>query len=706
MNKLTEAQTRRAPHVVARGKAHLATERTAWALWGTAAVFMSLAAVFAVLSRHTPRPDWHPWWLILAETPLGLLLPSLGLLVARRVPNNPAGWLLLVAGCGDSIDLLSHAYALHALPRGLPGGLLSAWVSSWSFALFTFPFIFLLLLFPNGHVPSARWRWAARYMVACGCVNLLIAATESGPLGGGYFPTTTNPLGIPGLSYSDVTIGMISLAITLVPFLLSITALLFRYRSVTGQEKRQLKWMAWAALVGICLVAAHIVLLDGPAESLAVEAVILLLSTAITVAIVRDNLFDIDRILSHTLVYTGLTGGVIGLYVGAVSVLGQLLRHSATGAVPLLATGIVAVLLQPLRTLLQRSVSRLVYGLRDDPYTALVMLGRRLETTSDPQKVLPEAAAVVADALHVPYVAIELDQTTTTGVQRTRVAAHGTEVRPLLELILVHRGEEIGVLLVGARDAKEHFSSADMRLLGDVARHIAQAASVVQLSLTLGQAQERAVAAAAEERRRLARDLHDGVGPVLTGATWTLQAALTKLRGDPDATQDLLTTALDHIRRGTEDLRRISVGLRSPADQLGLRDAVLAYLERVPLTTDVRFSDGPLRLPAAVEEAAYWIIAEAVGNTVRHARADTCWVSVASGEALVLTVADDGCGLPELFRPGVGLGSMRERAAEIGGTCDVRTRDGGGTEVVARLPLTLLGTATQDDDLVAKGGTT
>ncbi|WP_406340237.1 histidine kinase [Streptomyces sp. NBC_00648] len=664
------------------------------------------AGVFAVLSRTTPRPEWHPWWLMAVESLSGLILPSLGLLVATRRSQHLVGWLLLAAGFGAALDLLSHSYGLYALPREIPGGVLAAWISSWAFVLFSFPLMFLFLIFPNGHLPSARWGFAARYVGACGLINVSIGAFAPGPLGFGYFPSVSNPVGIAELSFIATYVAIVSVVTNLVPFLLSVGSLLFRYRHSTGVLRRQLNWVAWATMMAILLVAAQILVGHSPAGSIAVDLVTVLLGTAITIAILRHNLFNIDRILSNTLIYGGLTAGVVGLYIGIVSIFGLLLQRSVSGVAPLLATGVVAALLQPLRTLLQRSVGRLVYGLRDDPYTALALLGRRMEATSDPKKILPEAAATVAEALRLPYVAIELDSTSATGTDRMRVATHGTEAREPLKLSLVHQSEEIGILMVGPRPFDERFSAADLRLLRDVARHVAQAASAMRLSLALLRAQERAVAAAAEERRRLARDLHDGVGPVLTGATWTLQAALANLHSSPDSTHELLTTSLVHLRQGTEDLRRISKGLRSPVDQLGLREAVLIHLGRVPLTVHPALPDEIPRLPAATEEAAYWVLAEAVANVLRHAHADNCWVTIELGDALVLTVADDGRGLPDRFRPGVGMGSMRERAAEIGGTCHIHPRADQGTEVVTRLPLSLPGTETENSKQTVMGGIT
>ncbi|MGA6221285.1 histidine kinase [Streptomyces umbrinus] len=690
MNELTGSRAARAARRRLHPLTRPATRRTAQAMWAATVITAVAGALLAVLSRATPRPDWHPWWLMVVEALTGAVLAQLGLLVAVRRPGNPAGWLLLAAGSGASFDLFVHAYGLYAMPRGLAGAVPAMWATNWAFVFFGFPLMLLFVVFPDDRLPSAGRRFAARYVVACGCLVTLIGAFMPGPLGSGYFGAP-NPAGVAALSFAVTHVGAVSVLIVLSPFLLSIVSMLVRYRNSTGLVRRQLKWVAWAALVSVCLVTVHIVLLDGPAESLAMDAVPALLGVAIAIAITRHNLFNIDRLLSNTLMYAGLTAAVAGLYIGTVSAFGLLLRHSVSGLAPLLATGVVAVLLQPLRAVLQRLVSRFVYGLRDDPYTALATLGRRLETTSAPKDVLPEAAATVAEALRLPYVAIELDGWSTRGSDRTRVATYGTEVQHPLRLALVHQGEEIGALLVGPRSVEEHFSAADLRLLQDVARHIAQAASAVRLALTLQHAQERAVAATAEERRRLARDLHDGVGPVLTGATWTLQTAVTKLRSDPDVTHELLATTLIHIRQGTEDLRRISTGLRSPVDQLGLREAVLVHLDRMSLPVECELPDEIPRLPAAVEEAAYWILSEAVANVLRHANADICRVSLELGDVLVLIVADDGSGLPGRFRPGVGMGSMRERAVEIGGSCEIRSRTCGGTEVVARLPFTLAG---------------
>ncbi|MFE6127780.1 histidine kinase [Streptomyces sp. NPDC056437] len=674
--------------------ARLAHRRTAWSAWIATTVVASLALLCAVFSRSTPRPDWHPWWLLAIEPVTSVLLAVPGLIVATRRPRNPAGWLLLSAGLWSATEFFTHAYALYAIPRELTGGAFALWATNWIFIPFNFSIIFLLLLFPDGRLPSGRWRTPAWCIGGCAVLGLPIGWFMPGPLSPGYFPAMTNPVGIPALAFTVTYVGFVAVLFLLCPFLLSAASLWFRFRQASQVTRQQIKWVAWAVLMSVLLVMAHILVLDAEAESIAIRLVPVVLSSAIAIAIVRHNLFDIDRILSNSLLYAALTGCVVGLYIGLVSLFGFLLQYFAPGVAPLMATGVIAVVLQPLRALLQRLVGRLVYGLRDDPYAALAGLGRRLEATIDPKQVLPEAAATVAQALRLPYVAIDLDDATAMGDARGPAAVYGRETPVALRLPLVHQGEEVGTLMAGARSVDERFSTADLRLLRDVARHIAQAAAGVRLSLALLRSQEQAVAVRAEERRRLARDLHDGIGPVLTGATWTLHAATTMLRDNPDGTRDLLDTAVIHLRQGTDDLRRISMGLRSPVDQLGLREAVLAYTDRVSLTVHTDLPREIPRLAAAVEEAAYWILVEAVANVLRHAEATNCWVRLHVDDTdLRMTITDDGSGLPPRMRPGVGVGTMRERAAEIGGTCDLRTPNDGGTQVVACLPIALPGAA-------------
>ncbi|WP_138957285.1 histidine kinase [Streptomyces sp. YIM 121038] len=651
-----------------------------------------LTLVCVVPTRGDPRPDWDPWLLAVAE-PVPLVAYAYpGFVVARRRPGNRIGWLLLVSGFGGALDALGHAYAVYAIGRDLPAGILAAWVSNWAFALHFFPLYFLLLCFPDGALPSGRWRIVTWYTGVCGVWVPLSVALLLGTIDRDYFPNVRNPLGLLPLEAFYVPYEALLSSVQVAgPFVLCALSLLARYRRTNAKSRQQFKWVAFAALASLVMLAGAVLLQD-PWISVAIDLILVTFSVSIAIAIVRHNLFDIDRLLSRSLLYLGMTAGVAGLYIGAVSLFALMSQRFITAKAPLLATGVVAVVLQPLRALLQRVVNRLVYGLREDPYAVLAGLDRRLETVLAPRQLLPEAVATIAKALRLPYVAVEVKRAAAYGAAGGRLAVHGAERPVALRLALVHQGEEIGTLAVAARAAEDGFSGADLRLLADVARHLAQAAAGVRLSLALLQEQERAVTARAEERRHLARDLHDSVGPVLSHAASAVETACAAVHTDPSRAADLVTGALVHIRQGSDDLRWIALGLRSPVDQLGLREAVLAYLDRVPVTVHTDMPDLLPPMPAAVEEAVYRILTEAVTDVLRHARAACCWVSLELSDGhLTLTVADDGQGPPGAARPSEGLASIRECAIAIGGMCEFRARSGGGRAYIARLPRSLPG---------------
>ncbi|WP_406340238.1 histidine kinase [Streptomyces sp. NBC_00648] len=649
----------------------------------------ALATACVVLTRGEPRAEWHPWLVAVMEPGLLVVYAYPGFVVAQRRPQSRIGWLLLVSGFGGVLDALGDAYAKYASVQDLPAGVLSAWVSNWAFALNLFPLYFLLLCFPDGALPSGRWRSVAWYVGVGGALVSLTAALAPGPIDRSEFPEVRNPLGVRPLGFLARHEAVLSLPLVAGSFVLCALSLLARYRRSAAASRQQFKWVAFAALASLVMLAGAVLLQD-PWISVAIDLILVTFSVSIAIAIVRHNLFDVDRLLSRSLLYLGLTAGVAGLYIGAVSLFALMSQRFITAKAPLLATGVVAVVLQPLRVLLQRVVSRLVYGLRDDPYAVLAGLDRRLETVLAPRKLLPEAVATIAKTLRLPYVAVEVKGAAAYGAAGGYLAVYGGERPVALRLALVHQGEKIGTLAIAARPAEDRFSSADLRLLADVARHLAQAAAGVRLSLALLYEQERAVAARAEERRHLARVLHESVSPVLSHAASAVETACAAVHTDPSRADDLVTGALVHLRQGADDLRRIALGLRSPVDQLGLREAVLAYLDRVPVTVHTDVPDLLPSLSAAVEEAAYRILTEAVTDLLRHARAARCWVRLElSGEHLTLTVAADGQGAPGATRPGEGLASIRECATVIGGMCESGARSGGGREYIARLPRSL-----------------
>jgi signal transduction histidine kinase len=309
--------------------------------------------------------------------------------------------------------------------------------------------------------------------------------------------------------------------------------------------------------------------------------------------------------------------------------------------------------------------------------------------------VLPAVAETVAKALKLPYVAISLRD----AGQLSIAASYGAPTQDSLRLPIVYQAEALGELLVAPRGRGDAWTQADRHLLDELARHVGIAAHAVQLTGELRRsnahlraARERLVTTREEERRRLRRDLHDGLGPSLAALTLKVGAARRLLARDPGAADALLAELTGDIETTVADIRRLVYDLRPPTlDELGLIGAIREHATQGradELYVSVEAPDRLPPLPAAVEVAAYRIAQEALTNVIRHAHAQTCCIRLSLDDMLQLEISDDGVGLAAERRAGVGLTAMRERASELGGTCLVEARAAGGTRVLARLPLT------------------
>jgi len=478
-------------------------------------------------------------------------------------------------------------------------------------------------------------------------------------------------------------------------------AQIHRYRHVSDTvQRQQTRWVVFGAaaavtgLVGAVLpgIVSPSLASAGSPYTLAIAAVgavpLLLIPLTIGIAILRHHLWDLDVIISRTLVYGTLTAGVVGIYILVVGYLGAVFRTDDNLVISLIAASLVAVLFQPLRVRLERSVNRLMYGERDDPYAVLSRLGERLKATEASEAVLPTIVEAVAGALKLPHAAIALKRD---GGEFETVAAVGHPKGEPLVLPLIYGTETIGRLILSPRSPGEQFGPADRRLLDDLARHAEAAAYAVRLTADLQRSRERLVNAREEERRRLRRDLHDGLGPQLATLTLKLDAARNLLGTDPQAADALLAGLKAETKTAISDIRRLVYDLRPPSlDELGLipaiREGATSYSQD-GLNVSVEAPESLPPLPAAVEVAAYRITQEALTNVVRHAKASACRVRLCIGDVLELEITDDGVGLPEERHVGVGLSSMRERATELGGTCMIESGTIDGTRVLASLPL-------------------
>jgi signal transduction histidine kinase len=260
-------------------------------------------------------------------------------------------------------------------------------------------------------------------------------------------------------------------------------------------------------------------------------------------------------------------------------------------------------------------------------------------------------------------------------------------------LPLVYQREEIGRLVLSPRAPGEEFSSADRSLLEDLARQAEVAVHAVRLTIDLQNSRERLVATREEERRRLRRDLHDGLGAQLAGLNVQAGTLRRLIPHDPAAADELVVELREELRGAIADIRRLVYDLRPPAlDDLGLAEALRRLAERYgsngeQLHVLVETSEDLPNLPAAVEVAVYRITQEALTNVARHARARRCVVRLVVNEDVALEIVDDGVGILAERGAGVGLSSMRERASELGSSCVVESTPEGGTRVLVRLPL-------------------
>lgn len=412
--------------------------------------------------------------------------------------------------------------------------------------------------------------------------------------------------------------------------------------------------------------------------------------TCVLVAIVNFETPATHRILNHTLVFAALTAAIAAVYGLIVGYLGMLFQ-SGTILPPLVATGVAAVAFHPLRERVQRLVNRLMYGDRDEPYEALTRLGQRLEAAIDPTTVLPLTVETVARTLRLPYVATVLAT-----AQERSVAAHGTPQPECERFPLVYAGETIGALVAARRMPDEPLPGADRRLLADLARQISIVAHTSLLTSELGRARMRLVMAQEETRRRLGSDLHDGLGHQLAGLARQADLVARGLADDPVAARCLLSEITTRLNGAIADVRRLAHQLHPP--ELELLGLVGALRERAATHTNLLVRiDAPEMLPAmpaATETAAWYIALEALSNVEKHAGASACrlrlrYIAGATPLApawLELEIRDNGRGLPTGAGHGLGLLSMRARAADIGGTCEIATHPDDGAWVSVRLP--------------------
>jgi two-component system, NarL family, sensor kinase len=631
-----------------------------------------------------------PWWLASSGA---VIVPAVaGALIALYRPANLIGWLLLVDAVDTAAGFLSGPFARYGLvtnPGSLPG---ARWALLWNSA--GWPALFaglvaLVYVFPNGRLPSRRWRRiAVGAAISFGVLQLAVLFEPQHYVA--PYQHVTNPL--PTLP------GFLRAALT--PFWFAAFASLFvaawavrvRFRRAVGIERLQLLWLTYGALLiplalVACLSEGLVGTKAGSVTAIVLVAALTVIPAAIGLAVFRYRLFDIELILSRTLVYATLTTCVVAAYIAFFALIDDLI--DARGVAGVAAAGVVALGFQPARVNIQRRVHRLVYGDRADPYGALARLGQRLQAAPEPGEVFVTIVDDVTQTLRLGYCAVTLNRD---GVKEIAAERGRPGREPQYVVPLSYQGNEIGELI--AEPAPQSaLAPTDRHLLDDLARQAGAAVHSVRLMSDLQRSRERLIAAREEERLRLRRDLHDGLGPTLAALVFKIGLIRDSVQEDPELTDRLLRELSGETRGAIDDIRGLVYALRPPAlDELGLvgalREQAALLSEGAEFEIDVASPDLP-ELPPAVEVAAYRIATEALTNVVRHAQATQCHALLRlDDEELTLEVVDDGVGPAAGARMGIGLRSMRERASELGGTFEIVPGKGRGTWIRVRLPVT------------------
>jgi signal transduction histidine kinase len=467
----------------------------------------------------------------------------------------------------------------------------------------------------------------------------------------------------------------------LVTLILTVGSLLRRYRRSSAELREQMRWLALGGmLLPLTLLAAwasYVTVKWGDAfvfVGLGLAAIAI--PSVIGIAVVRPDLFDVDRALASTAIHGVGTGGVLAIFTAANFGAGLLLPGDSVVAA-VAATSLCALLLAPLRARLQRRVDRWFYPARRAALAAIEELGRQTATTqARPEQLEPLLQAALADpTLRVGVVSGE----------------GGSDVVDLRGETLRGGATSAPVLLGGERVGLITTSRTSRELLRDIAAKAAPIVEVIRLRRGLQQAlhdaeasRSRLLRAGYEERQRLERDLHDGAQLRLVSLGMALRVAQRNLSHGGVDVNGLLDQAVAELGTAVSELRQLAHGIRPSCLDDGLAPALSVLVDSVPIPVDMQVAETPM--DGDLQTTAYYVASEAIANAVKHSRADRIALEVGARDGdLHVRVKDDGVG-GAVPRDGCGLARLADRVSAHGGTLFVSSPRDGGTTVEAILP--------------------
>ena len=644
---------------------------------------------------------------------------TLGAFVVSRQPANAIGWLSAGLGLVAATNGFAQGYAVRALvraPGSLPGGLVATWFQDWDWILLLgLGPAFLLLLFPNGRLPSSRWRpvgWMAAVGTALAIAGFMFT---QGALSGGdsLLSSIQNPVGASGtLAIVVGALGLGGLAILLIAVFASVVSLVMRFRGADSEQRLQIKWFAYGgSICGLVVVVGSPFWPVSPIAQVAVPLSFVLAPVTAGVAILKYRLYDIDVVISRTLVYGALAVFITALYVGIAVGIGSLVGSGGKPnlGLSILATAIVAVGFQPLRERLQRIANRLVYGTRASPYEVLSEFSGRVAETYAADEVLPRMAMLLQEGTGAVAATVWLR----TGDHLRPVATHPPEVNDGRQLQVsgqllpeiagadnavpvLHQGELLGAISITKRRG-ESLTPIEEKLCGDLANQAGLVLKNVGLSAELPQrieelraSRQRLVTAQDAERRRLERNLHDGAQQHLVALKVKLGLTEALLQRDPERARTTIQQLKFDADEALETLRDLARGVYPPllADK-GLPVALESQARKATVPTTVDSAHATRRYPQDIEAAVYFCVLEALQNVQKYAAASRVVIRLCEeGDQPRFEVEDDGRGFdPAAVRKGSGLVNMTDRLDALGGELHVDSWAGKGCRVCGSLPL-------------------
>jgi signal transduction histidine kinase len=639
-----------------------------------------------------------------------MMFGIVGALIVSRDRRNTIGVLLLWGASVTATIFLCGEVFTYAVTRGQDGWWVAAcglangagWLLGILLTVFLLP-----LLFPDGHLPSRRWRplvWLVAVFIVVVTVSLFFGQKT---LSGSGSATIANPLYVDAvgkLPNLDPVVAILFPAI----FAASVVSLILRFRRSTGVERQQIKWVVFG--FGVALVA--IVGSTSSNQNSLLGAFIgglafLMFPLSIGIAILRFHLYDLAVVVRKAVVYAALALFATVVYVGLVVGLGTWFGRGDS-FLTMVAAVIVAVTFQPVRGVLTRFANRLVYGKRATPYEVLSEFSERVGDAYAEEDVLPRMARILGEGIGAERADVWLAvDSELRDVAAWPADAPGSVAIPLTNGVVPsidgadrvypveQAGELLGALAV-RKPAADPISPADEKLIADLA---AQAGLVLRnVRLTeelkarlddLKAAQKRLVSAQDEERRKLERNIHDGAQQQLVALAVKLRLADGLVERDAVKARQLLGQLQDETNTALEDLRDLARGIYPPllADK-GLPAALEAQARKSGLPIEVR-ATGIGRYPQDVEAAVYFSCLEAMQNIAKYASASSASVSLAERDhQLTFAVVDDGSGFdPGATDGGTGLQGIADRLGALEGHVTVTSAPGAGTMIEGRLPL-------------------